>query len=66
MPDNSRLFIMLTDYNAKNTEIEGGKMHSTSGLVTTAAVENEIPNVNNQANKIEKWDVLHLRIRHGI
>ena len=29
-------------------------MHSTSGLVTTAAVENEIPNVNNQANKIEK------------
>ena len=54
MPDNSRLFIMLTDYNAKNTEIEGGGMHSTSGLVTTAAVENEIPNVNNQANKIEK------------
>ena len=45
MPDNSGLFIMLTDYNAKNTEIEGENAYYC-GLVTTAAstaVENEIP-----------------------
>ena len=45
MPDNSGLFIMLTDYNAKNTEIEGENAQYC-GLVTTAAptaVENEIP-----------------------
>ena len=38
--------------NAENTEIES-TIRSTSGLATTPAVENKIPNVNNLIKKTD-------------
>ena len=52
IPDTSGL-VKKTDYNAKITEIEG-KIRSTSGLATNAAltaVENKIPNISSFVKK---------------
>ena len=54
IPDTSGL-VKKTDYNAKITEIEG-KIRSTSGLATNAAltaVENKIPNINSLVRKTD-------------
>ena len=54
IPNTTKL-IKKSDYNAKNSEIEG-KIPSISGLVTTSAltaVENKIPSVSNLVKKTD-------------